>query len=324
MKALKIFSDAALSDSAAKLLREGVAPHEVISAAKPAGSILAKSEPDPAFADADIAFGQPDLVNIHHSNRLRWVQLTSAGFTRYDTPEFRAAATARGLLVTNSSTVFSEPCAEHVLAFMLAQSRLLPQSIQTNHGYGSAPWQKFRADATLLRHQNVLLLGFGAIALRLVELLRPFEMKLAALRRKPKGNEPIAIVTREQLPQALAQADHVVNILPESRETARFINAERLASMKRGAFFYNIGRGATVDQDALVEALRSGRLGAAWLDVTSPEPLPAGHPLLSAPNCFITPHTGGGQPKEAEALVRHFLHNFRLYLEGAPLTDRVI
>jgi phosphoglycerate dehydrogenase-like enzyme len=157
-----------------------------------------------------------------------------------------------------------------------------------------------------------------------VEMLRPFGMKMAALRRKPKGDEPIPIITQEQLPQALAGADHVINILPDNADSAYFINAARLAAMKPGAIFYNIGRGATVDQTALVQALRSGHLGAAWLDVTHPEPLPAGHPLLTAPNCFITPHTAGGQRDEAEALVHHFLDNFRRFIAGTPLTDRIM
>jgi phosphoglycerate dehydrogenase-like enzyme len=79
-----------------------------------------------------------------------------------------------------------------------------------------------------------------------------------------------------------------------------------------------------VDQTALVKALYSGHLGAAWLDVTEPEPLPANHPLLNAPNCFITPHIGGGQRNEAEALVNHFLENLRRYVAGVPLADRIM
>src|ERR1700722_3181719 len=98
MNALKIFSDAPLSDSTLKLLQAGVAPHEVVLAASPARSVLAKSELDPAFADADVAFGQPDLANIQHSSRLRWMHVTSAGYTRYDTAEFRALAAERKLV----------------------------------------------------------------------------------------------------------------------------------------------------------------------------------------------------------------------------------
>ena len=94
--------------------------------------------------------------------------------------------------------------------------------------------------------------------------------------------------------------------------------------MKRGAVFYNIGRGTTVDQDALGEALRSGQLRAAYLDVTDPEPLPPEHPLWTTPNCVITPHTAGGHADEWVRLVKHFLVNLRRHEAGQPLLDRVI
>src|SRR5262245_51452486 len=131
MKTLKIFSDSPLSDSAEKLLGEGVAPHEVILSEKSSVSILSKADLDTKFDAADIAFGQPDVPSILRSGRLRWIHLTSAGYTRYDTREFRSAAAARGLLVTNSSTVYAEPCAEHVFAFMLAHARRLPQALRS-------------------------------------------------------------------------------------------------------------------------------------------------------------------------------------------------
>jgi phosphoglycerate dehydrogenase-like enzyme len=122
----------------------------------------------------------------------------------------------------------------------------------------------------------------------------------------------------------LAKADHVVDVLPASPSTERFMSAGRFAAMKRGAVFYNLGRGATVDQEALLAALSSGSLAAAWLDVTEPEPLPPGHPLLRAPNCFITPHIAGGHRKESETLVRHFLENFARFLNGGALRDRIM
>jgi phosphoglycerate dehydrogenase-like enzyme len=94
--------------------------------------------------------------------------------------------------------------------------------------------------------------------------------------------------------------------------------------MKPGARFYNIGRGTTVDQGALVHALESGLLGGAYLDVTDPEPLPEDHPLWSVPNCFITPHSAGGRGTERLELVRHFVANLARYAAGEPLLDRII
>lgn len=94
--------------------------------------------------------------------------------------------------------------------------------------------------------------------------------------------------------------------------------------MKLGAAFYNIGRGTTVDQEALAAGLQNGTPGAAWLDVTDPEPLPEGHPLLALENCHITPHTGGGQKDDMRDLVEHFLENFARYLKGDELLSRVM
>jgi len=138
------------------------------------------------------------------------------------------------------------------------------------------------------------------------------------------GDEKISVVTADHLLPVLAGADHVINVLPEDAESLHFISAERLAAMKKGAIFYNIGRGTTVDQQALFESLRNGHLGAAWLDVTDPEPLPDSHPLWTLPNCHITPHTAGGHPRESESLVRHFLENFKRFANDLPLQDRVI
>jgi phosphoglycerate dehydrogenase-like enzyme len=109
----------------------------------------------------------------------------------------------------------------------------------------------------------------------------------------------------EKLPKNI-----IVKLLPDSAETRQFFDATRFAMIKPGAIFYNIGRGMTVAQDALLGALRSGKIGAAWLDVSDPETLPDEHPLSKEPNCFISPHIAGGHTGEAKALVRHFLKNF--------------
>lgn len=321
---MNIFSDSPLSESAARMLTEGTAPHEIIVPAKRLSSILAKPEPDPAFPCADIAFGQPDLDSIARSERLKWIQVSSAGFTRYDTPEFRALASARGLIVTNSSSVYAAACAEHVFSFMLAQSRMLAPALRSHAGNGSEEYFRLRADSISLRGRSVVMLGFGGIASHLVKLLAPFDMKITAMRRHPRGDEGFPTVTPASLAGALATADHVINILPDNAASQKFINAERLAEMKKETVFYNIGRGTTVDQEALLVALRSGQVAAAWLDVTEPEPLPEDHPLRHEPHCFITPHIAGGHANESETLVRHFIANFKRYLDGTPLLDRVM
>lgn len=324
MATLKIFSDSGLGGAAGRLLREGISPHELIESKNRLTSVLAQPIADPAFALADIAFGQPDVESIRNSENLKWLQVSSAGITRYDTPEFRALAAERGLIVTNSSSVYATACAEHTLAFMMAQSRLLPAALASQAANGDADWLALRGGSVSLHGQHVVLLGFGTIARELMRLLEPFSMKFTAMRRSPRGDEGCDVVSTENLASALATADHVVNILPENAESLGAINAERFAEMKPGAVFHNIGRGTTVNQDDLLAALRSGHLAAAWLDVTDPEPLPADHPLRHEPHCFITPHIAGGHRGESETLVRHFLKNFRKFIAGEALEDRVM
>jgi phosphoglycerate dehydrogenase-like enzyme len=149
-------------------------------------------------------------------------------------------------------------------------------------------------------------------------------MTVLALRRQARSEQAVRIIAAENISSALAESDHVVNILPENDATLGYVNARRLACVKAGARFYNVGRGTTVDQTALLESLQSGRLNAAYLDVTDPEPLPPEHPLWTTPNCFITPHTAGGRHDQDEALVDHFLTNLAAFQAGLPLTDRVV
>jgi len=324
MPNLQVFCDAHLGEPILQLLRDGIAPHQLVLPQGKGGSVLSVAPTDPALFEADVALGQPDVAGVLKAEKLRWLQVTSAGFTRYDTAEFRAAAKARGLAFTNSSSVYAEACAEHVFAFMMANARQLPMALHTRCASGTPEWNQIRYRSTCLLGQEAVILGYGAIAARLVEMLAPFRMKITALRRQPRGDEGIRVVMEADLASALATADHVINILPDNAASIGFISKERLAQMKSGAVFYNIGRGTTVDQAALDASLRSGHLAAAWLDVTDPEPLPEDHPLLTAPNCHITPHTAGGHPNESETLARYFLDNFKRFIANEPLRDRVM
>lgn len=324
MDKLQIFVDFAVPPEALELLQAGTAGHQLLFSQTPAASVLVRSEPDSQLARADVAFGQPDIQAIAEAGRLQWIHVSSSGITRYDNPQFRAQMAERKIAVSNSAGVYNEACAAHALSFMLAQARQLPTGLRTRIAGGTPRWNALRGSSSTLRGESVLILGYGAIGKRVVELLHPFGMKVMAHRRKARGDEGVPVVTADQLPNALADADHTVNILPDSAETRHFFAAARFAAIKPGAVFYNIGRGTTVDQEALREALRSGRLRAAWLDVTDPEPLPDDHPLWAEPNCFITPHVAGGHAGEARTLVRHFLKNLDHFVRGEPLLDRVM
>lgn len=321
---LTIWSNAEFPATATELLQKNLGPHRLIFSAQTAASNLVATGHDPLLAQADIAFGQPDPRQIIDSPNIKWIHLTSAGYTRYDTPDFRAALQARGGILTNSSAVYSAPCAEHVLAMMLALARQLPQALDIQRADRAWRDNALRAQSRLLDGQIALIYGFGAIAKRLVELLIPLRVKMTGVRRTPGGNENLHTITPDQADALLPHADHVINILPASSETECFFNADRFGKMKRTAIFYNIGRGSTVDQYAMQVALETGRLQAAYLDVAAPEPLPPDHPLWRLPNCFITPHSAGGQAKEFEALAAHFLANLNHYTQAEPLVDRLM
>jgi phosphoglycerate dehydrogenase-like enzyme len=320
---MNIWCNAKLGEAQMKRLQEGVGKHKLTLAAGAQASVLAEGKPDPTFAEADIAFGQPAPSDCAGAARLRWVQLSSAGYTRFDTDQLREGFRSRGTALTTSSAVFADPCAQHVLAMVLAMNRALPA---WHRDQGAQAWnhKKRGAECRLLTGQTVLLLGFGAIGKRLAELLAPFSCTVYAVRRQTRSELGVRIVPEEDLTRVLALADHVIDLLPQNDATVNWVNARRLACFKQGAKFYNVGRGQTVDQDALLEALRSGRLGGVYLDVMNPEPPPAGHPLWTEPNCYITPHAAGGRPDEAAALVEHFLKNLAAFEQGKPLTDRIV
>ncbi|MEK0445709.1 MAG: hypothetical protein RLZZ399_1030 [Verrucomicrobiota bacterium] len=321
---LTLWTNAVFHEAATRMLLEGIHPHRLLVSENASASVLAAGQPDPALAQADIAFGQPDPEDCLRNPRLRWVEVSSAGYTRYDTPAFLDAFRQRKAAFTNASSVFADPCAQHVLAMMLALARQILPSYRDQLTDHSWHYTERRYHSRLLTGQTVLLLGYGAIGRRLTELLTPFGVKIYALRRSGRAEAGVQIVSEADLPSLWPLADHIVNILPAHPTTEGFVNAQRLAACRADAHFYNIGRGSTVDQSALAAALRSGNLGAAYLDVFEPEPLPASHELWTTPNCFITPHTAGGRHDQDETLVRHFLENLASFEAGKPLRDQIL
>jgi phosphoglycerate dehydrogenase-like enzyme len=317
---LTIWTNANFPPAVMDAIKQGVAAHSFIQSTKPASNILSAGERDDTLSQADIAFGQPDPQQVIASPKIKWVHLTTAGYTRYDTPEFRNAMKSRNTAVTNSSAVFAEPCAQHLLAFIMAGARRLPQAFKTS----AWPQEAMREQCCLLEGQFALIYGYGSIARRLAELLAPLKMKLTGVRRTVRGDETIPTVTLDAAESLLPVADHVIDILPASCETEYFFNADRLPRMKPSAIFYNIGRGSTVDQIILQEMLETCKIAAAYLDVTTPEPLSPDSILWRLDNCFITPHTAGGHSTEFQRSAQHFLDNLKRYIGNQPLNDRII
>ena len=319
---LTIWCNARLTESAMTLLKAGVADHTFIVAARVVNNVE-PSQTDPRLPEADIAFGQPDPGQMMASPKLKWIQLSSAGYARYDRQDLKDALVARGAMLSNSSSVYCEAVAQHTAAQILAASRQLHAAYDNQRGKHEWLAARIRSRSQVLEGQTILILGFGAIGRRLSEMLRPFRVKLLAVRRTVRGDEPVPTFPMTEMDRLLAEANHVVSILPGGDSTTQIIDARRLALMKPSAVFHKVGRGTTVDQSALRSALGAGQLAAAYLDVMNPEPLAPDDPLWTTPNCFITPHTAGGSDDEFERVVRHFLQNLKRFIQGESLRDRV-
>src|SRR5436190_2484333 len=168
---LRIWYNMNYPPAATELLKQGVLPHQLIFARSLQASNLDAGAPDSQLAEADVAFGQPNPEAILDLPKLKWVHLTSAGYERYDREDLRTALKSRGAILTNSSSVYDEPCAEHAFAMMLALARRLPDAWErqiTDHAWPAAA---IRANCHLLVGQTGLILGYGAIARRLIEML---------------------------------------------------------------------------------------------------------------------------------------------------------
>jgi phosphoglycerate dehydrogenase-like enzyme len=320
--ALTIWANPFLTESAEELLVRSTGAHRLILAEKPE-HVLDVGTLEPRLLQAEIVFGQPDTEAIQQSGMLRWVHLSSAGYARYDTEEVRSALKKRSAIMSNSSSVFDEPCAQHLMAWLLADARQLYPSYQNQRGPHSWPQNYLRENIRLLADETVFIVGYGAIGRRLTELLAPYPVRVIGYRRTPQSDSAIAVVGPADLSSTLAEADHVINILPDSTQTRGFFDAERLRQIKAGARYYTIGRGTTTDQEALANELKSGHLFAAYLDVTEPEPLPPDNGLWTTPNCYITPHTGGGHFNESDRIVEHFVQNLRRFERDDELINRV-
>ncbi len=268
------------------------------------------SEPEPdvemMVLSFDIANRLPGLFG--KLPRLRFIQSLSAGV------DWLLPSVPPGIIVCRAVGVHDGPVSEWVVAAILAMQRRLPAFIELQQ---RSEWNRNPTDATGiddLDGQTVVVVGHGSIGRAVAARLAPFGAQVIGVARHARDDaQPVSA-----LPNLLPQADVVVDLLPLAPETEKFVDSAFLARMKPGALFVNAGRGKTVDSDALLEALRSGRIRAA-VDVTDPEPLPADHPLWHAPNILITPHVAGSVAKWYERGYRFAGQQIRRYVAGQPL-----
>jgi phosphoglycerate dehydrogenase-like enzyme len=270
----------------------------------------------------DAAVGFCTLEVLAAAPKLRWIQVLSAGVERcVAIPAVRE----RGLLLTNMQRVAGPVMAEHVMALMLAFSRSLQFYIPEQRAGRWTPDVPPPARSLELRGKTVLVAGLGGIGTEVARRAHAFGMQVTATRASGREGPPFVsyVGLPDELPALAREADFVVNTLPLTDQTRGLFDAKLFAAMKPGAIFINVGRGGSVVQDDLVAALRSGRLAGAGLDVTDPEPLPAGHPLYSLPNVIITPHVAADTDLGNAARWAIVRENLGRYAAGEAMLSEV-
>ena len=270
--------------------------------------------------DLDVVFAwnfdRPSLLDVvPRAPRLRWIQSISAGVEDLASPTL----TAHGVVLTNAAGIYDPGLAESVLGFLLAFSTRILEDARLQPG----AWPQ---DGTrLLRGTTALVVGAGSIGIETGRLLRAAGLRVRGVARTPRLPDEVfeSIVGPEALLEELSAVDHVVNVLPITSATRGMFDAKAFASMKPSAVFVNIGRGSTVDEPALVEALRDGVIAGAALDVFAVEPLPAESALWRMPNVLVSPHRAGDHEGWGSDVVALFLDNLRRFIADEPLRNVV-
>lgn len=305
------YADSHIADRYPAALQQMLPDVEVIVA-------RSRAELEAHIATADAAFGKLPPELFAKAKRLRWIQCPQAG---PDPSFYHPALVASDVVVTNVRGIFNDHISAHVLAMMLAFARGLPTywTQQARHEW------KLGAPTVHLPESTVLMLGVGGIGAETARLCAQLRMHVIGVDpRVQSAPEGIARLVRpEQIDEVLGNADFVVVTVPETPATRGMFDAGFFSRMKRGAYFINIGRGATVKLLDLDAALRSGHLAGAALDVFEQEPLPSDHPLWDAPGMIITPHVAAIGPYLDDRRADVFLDNCRRFHDGLPLRNVV-
>ena len=292
-------------------------PHIVINAV---------SYPNLTQADvdaADVIFGNIPPEMTDNAPNLKWLHLSSAGTDGY------MHLIDRGIVLTNSTGAYNDSIAEFMLAFTSALCIGLQGYVRHQQ---QGLWQRIGWAKTIMG-STVVVLGCGGIGTAYAKRMHDLGAYVIGVRRNPTAVLPQGVdemVTMEEADAVLPRADIVAMIMPNTPETVNFMDARRIALLKEGALLVNCGRGNALDHEALYDALCSGKLGGAAMDVAYQEPLPADDKLWSAPNLLITPHVAGGwrpggdsSPHMARTVAEVFLKNLTAYVTDAPMPNAV-
>jgi phosphoglycerate dehydrogenase-like enzyme len=258
------------------------------------------------------------------ATRLRWIQSPAVGVGSMLFPEMVASP----IVVTTARGIRARAIAEHVLGVTVALARQLHVAVrrQAAHEWAQDELEGRTASVRTLHGRRMGIVGLGSIGLEVARLAAAFGLRVSAIRRRadlplPGGVDDV--LPPERLGGLLGKSDVVVLSAPLTGSTRRLIGRREIEQMRPGALLVNVGRGKLVDDDALVDALRTGRLGGAALDVFTREPLDPSSPYWDLPNVIVTPHTSGAMEDYWTPLVALFSENLRRFEQNRPLLNLV-
>jgi phosphoglycerate dehydrogenase-like enzyme len=274
-------------------------------------------------------------ADLSRAPELKWVQLHTAGVDHLlDHPLMRS-----DILLTTASGIHATPIAEYVFASILAFSRRVPQMLyyQKRREWPQGRWNLFARPE--LRDRTLGIIGYGSIGREVGRIARCFGMRVVATKRSVSQMRDVGYAVQgtgdregalldeafppERLSEMLSLCDYVVVAVPLTPEMRKLIGEAELRAMKPSAYLVNISRGGTVDEAALLRALREGWIAGAGLDVFEEEPLPSDSPLYDLENVILSPHVSGFTLRYDERTSDLFAENLRRYLTGEPLLNLV-
>lgn len=247
--------------------------------------------------------------------KLRWAQAMSAGVEGWlALPDLPA-----GLTLTCARGTHTESMPENIIGALFHVAKPYAAAAQSQK---NAKWVNTVAQP--LTGKTLGILGLGAIGQEVARIAAALNMRVIGTRRRPRPMPHVAeVLPAERTDEVLAEADFVLLLLPATPDTDNFMNAQRFAKMKPGAWLLNFGRGHIIKDDDLIAALRQKRIAGALLDVFRQEPLPSGHPFWTTDGIIVLPHIGGPHPQRDSFVARLFVDNLRRFLDGEPLKEVV-
>lgn len=281
-----------------------------------------QSDIEKSIVDSDVYIGGCSNAIIK-SETLDYIHIMSAGIDRC-----RSISGIKNskLIATNNAKVHSETIAEHSIAMLMALTRRLPMfhDLKTK-----SDWNRSNvlnaSKAVAIKGKTMLVLGLGGIGSQVAKRGHSLEMRVIGTRNSSRtGPDYVDYVgLSDETIELAKQADVVVNALPLTNDTEGIVSETFFNNLKDGSYYISVGRGKTTDTNALIKALKSGKLSGAGLDVTDPEPLPKGHEIWSMPNVIVTQHTAGSSDltlRNANMIIRE---NLRRYIQGEKLLNMV-